>query len=73
MRQFVIWCAGFVALFAFNLLVEAFLLPALNLENTPRNDLYFIGWWVAVGLWLGLGNELIRLCRSKFSTPQATD
>ncbi len=56
----IIWILGFIFLFLLNLVVEALILPLLDLENTPRNDVYFKVWWVAVGLWFLFGRSFLK-------------
>ena len=60
MKRYVLWGAGFAALFAGNALVELVVLPALDLENTPKNDGYFLTWWFGVGLWGVWGNAVLQ-------------
>lgn len=55
MKRYVYWLIGFISLLIFNLIVEAFVLPGLGLDNTERNDIYFQLWWVVVFLWLIFG------------------
>ena len=59
MKNFLLWSAGFAFLFLFNLFVEFLVLPTLNLDNTPKNDLYFQVWWLCVGVWLVFGNMIL--------------
>ncbi|MDF1694763.1 MAG: hypothetical protein P1U56_02975 [Saprospiraceae bacterium] len=59
MKKNVIWISGFVLLFLLNLAVEFFILPTIGLDNTPKNDIYFKIWWLAVGTWLIIGRILI--------------
>ena len=59
MQRYIYWLAGFVGLLIFNLLVEAFVLPALGLDNTERNDIYFQLWWLVVFAWLIFGLMII--------------
>ena len=49
------WGIGFAVLFLFNVFVEAIILPFIDLDNSPRNDIYFQGWWLCVVLWLVFG------------------
>ena len=55
-----IWVLGFYALIGFNMVVEAFVLPAYGWDNTPKNDWYFQLWWVVVLVWTFLGGRWIR-------------
>lgn len=65
-RQVLLWGAGFVLLFLFNALVELVFLPLWGLDDTPRNDLYFKAWWIAVVLWFFCGHRLLNgLVRSR--------
>ncbi len=59
MKRFALWGAGFAVLLGFDLLVEAFVLPAVGLDGTPKNDLYFQAWWIAVGAWFLFGLPLL--------------
>ena len=59
MRRLVLWVAGFVVLLAVNAVVELFLLPYWGLDNSPRNDIYFRGWWAIVAAWLLFGNLIL--------------
>jgi hypothetical protein len=38
------WGFGFLCLFLFNVLEESIVFPALDLDNSPKNDLYFQAW-----------------------------
>lgn len=60
-----IWAAGFALLFLFNVLVEAIVLPMLDMNNTDKNDIYFIAWWIVVGLWLLFGLKIIKHIEQK--------
>ena len=44
LRRFLLWCSGFIVLFLINVLVEVFVLPRWGLEDTQRNDVYFLSW-----------------------------
>lgn len=66
MKRGLYWICGFVALFVVNVVVEAIVLPALDLHDTPKNDLYFQLWWVAVGLWLIFGLTIL----ARFERPE---
>lgn len=66
MRSYTRWILGFVLLFLINVLVEAVLLPYWDLDNTPRNDIYFQSWWVLVGLWAILGLRVLTYFDRKF-------
>lgn len=66
MRKYIHWILGFVVLLFINVLVEAVLLPYWNLDNTPKNDIYFQSWWVFVGLWAILGLRLLSYFERKF-------
>lgn len=59
-KQNIYWAAGFLLLFIINVLVEAFVLPAFNLDNTPKNDIYFKIWWIVVILWLLTGRIVTK-------------
>lgn len=54
-KKIIIWGIGFVILAFIDFIVEFFLLPLWDLDNTPRNDIYFQCWWVVVGLWFLYG------------------
>lgn len=51
---------GFVLLFAINLAVEFLLFPALNLDNTDKNDIYFKVWWLVVAAWFLAGLSILQ-------------
>ena len=55
MKHLIIWIAGFVMLIVVNFIVEFVLLPIWGLDNTPKNDIYFKLWWVAIGIWFLYG------------------
>ncbi len=59
------WGLGFLSLFLFNVLVESIVLPALDLDNTPKNDLYFQAWWACIVLWLFFGLRLLKWTSKK--------
>jgi len=65
MKRLMIWAAGFALLFLFNVLVEAIVLPMLDMNNTDKNDIYFIAWWIVVGLWLLFGLKIIKHIEQK--------
>lgn len=69
MNRHLIWIGGFVALFLFNVVVEVFVLPALDLDNTPRNDIYFQTWWLVVITWLLVGLKLLRKLEQRHTHP----
>jgi hypothetical protein len=54
-RKIIIWIIGFAVLLIIDLLVERLLLPAIGLDKTEKNDLYFKLWWVLVAIWLIFG------------------
>ncbi|MBT8448294.1 MAG: hypothetical protein KJO69_01305 [Gammaproteobacteria bacterium] len=58
--KYIYWFSGFVVLFVFNVIVEAFVLPAIGLDNTPKNDIYFQIWWLVVITWLFFGLPIIN-------------
>ena len=55
-----VWIAGLVTLFLINILIEALALPAMGLDNTPKNDIYFMSWWAVTGLWFFFGLILLN-------------
>ena len=55
MKKYIIWGAGFAILLLINLIVEWLLLSLWGLDNTDKNDIYFICWWAAVGIWFFFG------------------
>lgn len=59
LKRFFTWCAGFVVLFSINLLVELVVFPHWGLENTQDNDVYFMSWWIVVGLWFVFGYVIL--------------
>lgn len=59
MKRYLIWASGFLGLFIFNIIIEAWVLPALDLVNTDRNDLYFQFWWLLVVIWALFGLHII--------------
>ena len=63
-----VWMVGFIVLFAINAFVELFVLPHWGLENTRKNDLYFICWWIAVGSWLVLGLPIVGAASRRATT-----
>ena len=65
MKHLVIWIAGFVVLFLINFIVEFILLPLWNLDNTPKNDIYFKLWCVAVGIWFLYGIKVWKAFSKK--------
>ncbi|MBX2877859.1 MAG: hypothetical protein KTR30_37410 [Saprospiraceae bacterium] len=67
MRRFMHWILGFVLLFLINVLMEAVLLPYWNLDNTPKNDIYFQSWWVLVGLWAIFGQRVLTYYEREFN------
>ena len=67
-RHILLWLAGFGLLVGLNLVVEMVVLPGLGLDATPRNDIYFMSWWVIVGFWLVFGLLIVR----RFKGPPAT-
>ncbi|NRB51674.1 MAG: hypothetical protein HRU41_28635 [Saprospiraceae bacterium] len=69
MRRYMYWILGFVLLLLVNVLVEAVLLPYWNLDNTPKNDIYFQSWWLLVGLWAILGLRWLAYLERKFHPP----
>ena len=60
MKRNIIWGLGFVVLFLINAIVELILLPLWGLDNTPKNDIYFKGWWVIVVIWLLFGRIFLK-------------
>lgn len=60
LKKYLFWGLGFVILFLLDLVVEFYLLPLWGLDNTPRNDIYFIVWWIIVLLWLVFGLKLLK-------------
>ena len=60
MKRLIFWGIGFVVLFLINLLVEFFLLPLWELDNTDKNDIYFKCWWIVVGIWLLFGIKFLK-------------
>ena len=54
------WVFGFFALLLFDLFVEFLVFPRIGLDNTPRNDWFFIGWWIMVWLWFFFGRQYIQ-------------
>ena len=63
------WGFGFLSLFLFNVVVESIVLPALDLDNTPKNDLYFQAWWACTVLWLFFGLRLLKWKSKKTDFP----
>tara|TARA_B110000259_G_scaffold6172_1_gene6806 strand:- start:700 stop:903 length:204 start_codon:yes stop_codon:yes gene_type:complete len=59
LKKQTLWLIGFLDLFLINVLVESIILPYLDLENTPKNDLYFQIWWLFVIVWLFFGKKLL--------------
>lgn len=66
-KRLLIWISGFAILFVFNVIVEFFILPAWNLDNTPRNDIYFQSWWGVVAIWLFFGIPFLKFIERKTS------
>ena len=54
------WVVGFVFLFFFNVLVEQIVLPFLDLDDTPKNDIYFQIWWICVLFWFLFGWVILK-------------
>ncbi|MDB9779917.1 hypothetical protein OAB54_06720, partial [Flavobacteriaceae bacterium] len=54
------WGIGFAVLFLFNVFVEVIILPFIDLDNSPRNDIYFQVWWLCVVLWLVFGFRFLN-------------
>ena len=71
MKRLVLWGAGFIVLFLINALVELALLPLWGLDNTDKNDIYFISWWIVVGMWLVFGNEILKALDRRDKTAEA--
>ena len=40
-KRLLVWCVGFVLLFAINVFVELLVLPRWGLDESPENDIYF--------------------------------
>jgi|TARA_B110000967_G_scaffold45477_1_gene45790 hypothetical protein len=59
LKKQTLWLIGFLDLFLINVLVESIILPYLDLENTPKNDLYFQIWWAFVITWFIFGKKLL--------------
>ena len=59
------WVVGFVFLFFFNVLVEQIVLPFLDLDDTPKNDIYFQIWWICVLFWFLFGWVILKKTSSK--------
>ena len=55
LKRVVIWGLGFVVLLLFDLFVEYVIFTALDFHNTPKNDIFFLIWWIVVGLWFLFG------------------
>ena len=58
-KRMALWVLGFVLLALINLLAETVLLPLWGLNNTSKNDVYFITWWIVVGAWFLFGNTIL--------------
>jgi hypothetical protein len=56
----VTWVFGFFGLVMFDLFVEYMVFPRIGLDNTPRNDWFFIAWWMTVWLWFFFGRQYIQ-------------
>ncbi len=56
----VAWVFGFFVLLLFDLFVEYMVFPRIGLDNTPRNDWFFIAWWITVWLWFFFGRQYIQ-------------
>ena len=54
------WVFGFFALLLFDLFIEFLVFPRIGLDDTPRNDWFFIGWWIMVWLWFFFGRQYIQ-------------
>ncbi|MDO7541555.1 MAG: hypothetical protein ACKVJM_05720 [Flavobacteriales bacterium] len=54
------WGLGFGFLFFFNVLVEQIALPFLDLDDTPKNDIYFQIWWICVLFWFLFGWVILK-------------
>ena len=54
------WVVGFVFLFFFNVLVEQIALLFLDLDDTPKNDIYFQIWWICVLFWFLFGWVILK-------------
>ena len=54
------WGVGFGVLFFFNVLVEQIVLPFLDLDDTPKNDIYFQIWWICVLFWFLFGWVILK-------------
>tara|TARA_B110000046_G_C13020511_1_gene410901 strand:- start:241 stop:627 length:387 start_codon:yes stop_codon:yes gene_type:complete len=59
------WVVGFGFLFFFNVLVEQIVLPFLDLDDTPKNDIYFQIWWICVLFWFLFGWVILKKTSSK--------
>ncbi len=59
-KLLVAWNFGFLTLLLFDLFVEYAVFPRIGLDNTPRNDWFFIGWWIMVWLWFFFGRQYIQ-------------
>jgi len=64
-KRLLIWLSGFIVLVLIDLLVEFFLLPLLGLDNTPKNDIYFLFWWIVVGIWFFFGLFFLKYMERK--------
>mgnify|MGYP000081137046 FL=1 len=49
------WGLGFIVLFLFDVFMETLVLPLIDLDKSPKNDLHLHGWGFCVVLWLLFG------------------
>lgn len=51
-RPWFLWAFGFHLIFWAEMVMEAGLFTMLDFHNTDANDVYFMAFWLALGVWL---------------------
>ena len=58
------WLLVFMGLIVLDLFVEAFVFEWLKWNGTPKNDWFFILWWLIVLMWFIYGaNKLFKIIK----------